>query len=59
MRIEVAPDELHRALDPQMAGRFVEIFKGLGYSFVSLDLEGYRSGSLNTALLQLSVPGES
>ena len=41
-----------------MAGRFVEIFKGLGYAFVSLDLEGYRSGSLNAALIQLQEPGE-
>ncbi len=54
VRIEVSPDELSRALDPQMAARFVTVFKGLGYAFVSLDLEGYRSGSLNAALLQIS-----
>ena len=54
VRIEVSPDELSRALDPQMAARLVTVFKGLGYAFVSLDLEGYRSGSLNAALLQIS-----
>jgi len=54
VRIEVSPDELSRALDPRMAARFVTVFKGLGYAFVSLDLEGYRSGSLNAALLQIS-----
>jgi pyridinium-3,5-biscarboxylic acid mononucleotide sulfurtransferase len=46
-RIEVASDELLRALDPQMARRFVEIFKGLGFTYVTLDLEGYRQGALN------------
>jgi uncharacterized protein len=58
VRIEVSPEELRRALDPGMAARFVEIFKALGYAFVSLDLEGYRSGSLNAALIRLSEPGE-
>ena len=47
VRIEVDPAELPRALSPEMAARFVDIFKGLGYAFVSLDLEGYRSGSMN------------
>jgi uncharacterized protein len=58
VRIEVGPEELHRALDREMAGKFVEIFKRLGYAFVSLDLEGYRTGSLNAALIQLQEPGE-
>lgn len=49
VRIEIAPAELDRALDPAMAARFVELFKSLGYQFVSLDLEGYRTGSLNAA----------
>ncbi|MFQ5745475.1 MAG: ATP-dependent sacrificial sulfur transferase LarE [Acidobacteriota bacterium] len=52
VRIEVAPDELPRALEPRMAARFVSVFKELGYQFVSLDLEGYRSGSLNAALAE-------
>jgi len=47
VRIEIDPAELDRALNPAMAERFVALFKGLGYAFVSLDLEGYRSGSLN------------
>jgi pyridinium-3,5-biscarboxylic acid mononucleotide sulfurtransferase len=53
VRIEIAPDELPRALQPEMARRFVEIFKPLGFSFVTLDLEGYRQGSLNTHLVKL------
>ena len=50
VRIEIDPAELDRALEPQMARRFVEIFRDLGYEFVTLDLEGYRSGSLNAEL---------
>jgi len=50
VRIEVAPEELPRALDPAMARRFVEIFKPLGFHYVTLDLEGYRQGSLNAPL---------
>lgn len=52
VRIEIAPDELSKALDPQMAQKFAEIFKKLGYQYVTLDLEGYRPGSLNEVLLQ-------
>ena len=50
VRIEIDPAELDKALNPGMAGEFVRLFKGLGYDFISLDLEGYRSGSLNRAL---------
>ena len=53
VRIEIAPDELPRALTPEMAQKFVEIFKALGFSFVALDLEGYRTGSLNTHLVDI------
>jgi uncharacterized protein len=49
-RIEIAPEEMERALAPEMTRRFVELFKPLGYDFVTLDLEGYRQGSLNAAL---------
>jgi pyridinium-3,5-biscarboxylic acid mononucleotide sulfurtransferase len=53
VRIEIAPEELPRALAPEMAAQFVAIFKPLGFSFVTLDLEGYRSGSLNTHLVKI------
>ncbi len=56
VRIEIAPDELPRALDPEMARQFVAIFKPLGFAFVTLDLEGYRRGSLNTHLATLQKP---
>jgi uncharacterized protein len=50
VRIEIAREELPKALDPEMARRFTAIFKKLGYKYVTLDLEGYRQGSLNEAL---------
>ena len=50
VRIEIAPDEMERALTPAMAARFTEIFKELGFAYVTLDLEGFRSGSMNVLL---------
>ncbi len=50
VRIEIAPDELERALSLDMAARLTAIFKPLGFHYVTLDLEGYRQGSLNAAL---------
>jgi uncharacterized protein len=50
VRIEIAPDELERAMTAEMAHRFTAIFKGLGFHYVTLDLEGYRQGSLNAVL---------
>jgi uncharacterized protein len=50
VRIEIAREELQRALDPAMAAEFVRIFKALGFKFVTLDLEGFRSGSMNALL---------
>jgi len=49
-RIEVAQDEMRRALDPEMARQMSEALKALGFQYVTLDLEGYRTGSLNEAL---------
>ena len=50
VRIEVAREELERALSPGMAKAFVDIFKPLGFHYVTLDLEGYRQGSMNEVL---------
>lgn len=49
-RVEIAPGELHRALDPDMAAAIVAAIKPLGFGFVALDLEGYRIGALNEVL---------
>jgi uncharacterized protein len=50
VRIEIAREEMERALNPAIAAQFTAIFKGLGFKFVTLDLEGFRSGSMNTLL---------
>jgi uncharacterized protein len=50
VRIEIARDEMERALSAEMAMEFTRIFKGLGFKFVTLDLEGFRSGSMNALL---------
>jgi uncharacterized protein len=50
VRIEIARDELARALTRTVAAEFTRIFKGLGFKFVTLDLEGFRSGSMNALL---------
>lgn len=52
VRLEIAREELPRALDPCMAAEFTRVFKALGFTYVTLDLEGFRSGSMN-ALLSL------
>ena len=49
-RIEIARDELPRALTPEMAAAFTRTFKALGFTYVTLDLEGFRSGSMNAML---------
>jgi uncharacterized protein len=49
-RIEIGRDELDRAFSPKMAPQFVSIFKNLGFKYVTLDCEGYRSGSMNAVL---------
>lgn len=50
VRIEIAPEELPRALTAEMARKFTTVFKALGFKFVTLDLEGFRSGSMNQLL---------
>jgi uncharacterized protein len=46
-RIEVDESDLPRFADPAMRSAVVEAFRALGYRFVTLDLEGFRSGSMN------------
>jgi uncharacterized protein len=50
VRIEIAREELPRALTVEMANTFTTQFKALGFKFVTLDLEGFRSGSMNQLL---------
>jgi len=52
VRIEIARDELQSAMSSEMFARFAEIFKSLGFHFITLDVEGYRQGALNAALAE-------
>ena len=49
-RVEIDPVELPRAFEKKMAERIVRAIKPLGFRYVTLDLEGYRMGSLNEVL---------
>ena len=49
-RIEVATEEIDRLLDRETREAIVERFKEIGFTFVSLDLQGYRTGSMNESL---------
>jgi uncharacterized protein len=51
-RIEVPASEIERMVQPEVREQIVERLKELGFTYVSLDLEGFRSGSLN-ALVSL------
>lgn len=49
-RIEIALDELQRGFDPAISQKISDGVKAAGFSFVTLDLEGYRQGSFNSVL---------
>jgi len=50
-RVEIARGEMTRALEPEIAAAIVRELKAIGYRYVSLDLQGYRTGSLNEGLV--------
>ena len=49
-RIEVLPEEIERAVQPEIREKINEKFKKYGFSYVTLDLAGYRTGSMNETL---------
>lgn len=55
-RLEIAQSEMSRALDPAISAPLVAALRAIGYQYVSLDLQGYRLGSLNEALRLRPVP---
>jgi len=59
-RIEVAPDALARFAEPQFRREVIEQLRAAGFKYVTLDLEGFRSGSLNAVIpvesLQIQRP---
>ena len=49
-RIELLPEDFNRMMDEALRLRIYESFKAYGFSYVSLDLLGYRTGSMNETL---------
>lgn len=49
-RLEIARDEMSRALEPELGAAIVRELRAIGYEYVTIDLQGYRTGSLNEAL---------
>jgi len=52
-RIEIAREELPAALTVEMFSEFTRVFKALGFIYVTIDTEGFRSGSMNASLPRL------
>ncbi len=59
VRIDIARDELEKSLSLEMFDRLAGRFKAIGFRFVTLDVEGYRTGALNEVLEQIEVPENS
>jgi len=55
LRIEVAPEELPRLMQPELRDQVVAQMKKQGFLYVTVDLQGYRSGSMNESLFKLRV----
>ncbi|AST58646.1 potassium ABC transporter atpase [Thermoanaerobacterium thermosaccharolyticum] len=52
-RIELNPDQINMMLDENIRKKVVSKLKEIGFKYVSLDLEGYRTGSMNEAISEL------
>ena len=50
VRIEVAPDDLQRLIEPVLRTSMVEYMKAQGFTYVTVDLQGYRQGAMNETL---------
>lgn len=54
-RIEVCTDDFHIFHNPTVVRSIVDKFKDIGFTYVTLDLQGYRTGSLNETLLTIQI----
>src|SRR5438093_9590585 len=54
-RIEIARDEMPKALNIDLFGRLSREFKKIGFRFVAVDVDGYRTGALNETLTQITI----
>jgi uncharacterized protein len=58
-RIELGREELPRALEPELRATIVRQLKEIGYRYVTIDLQGYRTGSLNEGVVLHPAPAPS
>ena len=49
-KIEVPGEDIEKLLDPETRTKIVQRFKEIGYKYVTLDLQGFRTGSMNEVL---------
>jgi len=56
-RIEIDREDFRRMLDDEVYGKIIIELKKLGYTYVCLDLEGYRTGSMNEIFVERATPG--
>jgi uncharacterized protein len=54
-RIEIARGEMPKALSVEMFDRLSREFKSIGFRFVAIDVDGYRTGALNEVLTQITA----
>jgi uncharacterized protein len=57
-RIEIAREELPAALSMDLFDRLSREFKKIGFRFVAIDVDGYRTGALNEALTRITIPSK-
>lgn len=53
-RIEIEPKDFHILVDGDARNNVIKFFKSIGYIYITLDLEGFRSGSLNEVMVDLN-----
>ena len=58
-RIEIAREDMNRILDLSLLDTISKLLKGLGFTFVTLDTQGYRSGSMNALLPVTAITSSS
>ena len=49
-KIEIEPEEFGKLMEERVRNIIIEKFKGYGFSYISMDLMGYRTGSMNETL---------
>ena len=58
-RIEVEPEDIPRLAEPETRARLVAAFRAIGFAYAALDLQGYRTGSLNETLKEGGGSGDT